>query len=626
MSAPCITILAAGLADPVALAADADNLYVADDERQSIVALPLGGGTGRVIAAGVRPGPLATDDTRVYYVDNGSQVGDASVISIGKDGGEPSALVSGATDFVALAVYGGAVYIASALEGTVTRVATAGGPPSTLSSGNGLIAALAADESGVYFTDFGKGQVNKLPGGGGDAVVLADGEEGPLAIAVDGKEVYFTNPGEGTVKAVSEAGGAVRTLASGRVGPQALAVDTSRIYVVENAGSAEGDISAIAKKGGAPVTLVGGQRDATAITMRGNHIYWVKRNEETMSGTRATALELEVESEVTAAGPAAECPRDASAPAVAFADGGFPGCAASCTGQCNGSRCIEPVVTATASQQFIFSLAADSSALYWTSAGPTGKVDTLAMAPLQGGAPEVLAMGSPLGFTVVGGSVYWLDGVERTLNQVPISGGDSRVLYRRDIVPDGLVTDGANLFWFENGPSSSTVMKVSLSGGEPTALVTAPMTVAALAVDMSQLYFVDRVAGVVGSIPVTGGAVTTLVTTDGLSPVLASDGTYLYFATVRAQDPDAVTNDGKIQRVLVHGGTPTVLVSALGDFSNLLLDPPNLFFGSANAIGRLPAGGGPVSIFSGVSGTIALAGGALYAGDFQGRIVRVTPE
>lgn len=194
LDSPRSTIAARGDIGPVGLAIDGGLLYFArqqtGSERIDLLEIELASGHERVVtdcsgvlgiavdedhlfattcrseggvwrvarAGGPRvpiahhtfcPMTIAIDDTRVYYVDSfGGVSGDFAVLSVPKEGGEPTLVTP--TDGLAFAVRDGSVLAFD--EGALVEVAIDGGARTVLAQGITGAMGVAADDDHVYYT------------------------------------------------------------------------------------------------------------------------------------------------------------------------------------------------------------------------------------------------------------------------------------------------------------------------------------------------------------------------------------------------------------------------------------------------------------------------------------------
>jgi sugar lactone lactonase YvrE len=147
------------------------NVYWADEDDGTVLALPTGGGTPATLASGqALPAHVALSATGLYWVDYGTcaPVDDAgdlgcfgSVMTVPLDGGAVATLASGLTSPNRIAVDPAGVYVTSGAAGTVLKLPYDGGAPFTLAVAQGDTEGIAVDSTSVYFTDY-TGRVVKL--------------------------------------------------------------------------------------------------------------------------------------------------------------------------------------------------------------------------------------------------------------------------------------------------------------------------------------------------------------------------------------------------------------------------------------------------------------------------------
>jgi hypothetical protein len=131
------------------------------------------------------------------------------------------------------------------------------------------------------------------------------------------------------------------------------------------------------------------------------------------------------------------------------------------------------------------------------------------------------AQNAPLGIAVNATDVYWVNEeiaavnfIDGTVMSVPIAGGTPNALASNQS-PYGIALDATNVYW--TGVDSAAVpgeatltgavLRISLAGGAPTTLASAPNVPAQIAVDGTSVYWTNR-----GSFPnYTDGTVMKIV-------------------------------------------------------------------------------------------------------------------
>ncbi len=149
----------------------------------------------------------------------------------------------------------GNMYVADAMNPSITKIPVGGGAPVSLGSGLNNAFGVAVDAAGnVYVADNGNNAIQKIPAAGGSPISIGSGFSAPTGVAVDkAGNVYVADGGNNAVEEILAAGGSMITLGSGFINPQSVAVDAAgNVYVSDNGHNA---IKEIPVGGGAPITI-----------------------------------------------------------------------------------------------------------------------------------------------------------------------------------------------------------------------------------------------------------------------------------------------------------------------------------------------------------------------------------
>jgi hypothetical protein len=177
-------------------------------------------------------------------------------------------------------------------------------------------------------------------------------------------------------------------------------------------------------------------------------------------------------------------------------------------------------------------LVVESGTVYW-SAQDLGEIQD---APSAGGAAVTVAGGlkQPAGLGVHDGVVYFTD-VDGDLSSVATSGGAVKTLVTGPGLPadteaadfsQKLVVDDQNVY-FSQDFTSPVLAQVSLATGKETVLVPG-VAAYGLAVDSTNVYWVESSGDTVSAVPIGGGTVTTLASAqyDTVGPALDANSVY----------------------------------------------------------------------------------------------------
>jgi len=299
----------------------------------------------------------------------------------------------------------------------------------------------------------------------------------------------------------------------------------------------------------------------------------------------------------------------------------------------------------------IVGLGSDATSLYWEEWSPQPPSDMFVkkLAKL-GGVPQTLllfsesqsmAIGFGGGLVTMNGFVYFSDASPTNtfgyrLKQVPVNGGSATLLLD---VPSGapvfsMTVDNANLYWSDR----STVNAMSLQGGGRSTLASGQDSPMAVALDATNLYWLETLCcggggqpGRIKTMPKLGGT-TTLVMDNLVSPWgrLAVDSGNVYWSEGGPMTgPNGV---GRIARAPLTGGSDTTVASGfLTEARLFLMTDQFVYVADAGTIKKLPITGGfPERLYAGPNGAnyiaaLATNGSSLYFADsVSGTILRMS--
>jgi hypothetical protein len=209
--------------------------------------------------------------------------------------------------------------------------------------------------------------------------------------------------------------------------------------------------------------------------------------------------------------------------------------------------------------------------------------------------------------------VYWVT-FPGTVNKVASGGGCVTTLATGQRYPVSVAVDNTNVYWVDL--TGGTVKSVPLDGGSVTTLASGQTYPTSVAADGTHVYWVNfgypyngtSVDGTLNEVPVGGGAVTTLA--GGNPSSVAVDGTHVYWT-------DA--GDGTVNEVPVGGGSVTTLASGQSGPFSVAVDGTHVYWvdsgtGNDMTVDEVPLGGGSVTtLASGQIGLESMAVGSTHA-------------
>jgi hypothetical protein len=251
--------------------------------------------------------------------------------------------------------------------------------------------------------------------------------------------------------------------------------------------------------------------------------------------------------------------------------------------------------------------------------------------PSTGGTPITLADVTNIPFdqfvrsiAVDSSNVYWSD--TTTINSVPIGGGSRVILSSSVNQANSIAIQGNRLFWVETDCCRTTqpgrIKSIPLQGGQASVILDGlPALNGTLAVTATNLYWIEGGVlfsgdgwGRVRKASISGGAVVTVVS--GLitsRPPFVVVGQFIYIGDTRS-----------IKKLPLDGGFPEILypveidLATVGRINDITSDGSFIYWteDGNSAVRRMSVSGGPVTTLStGTSpraGRIAVANGFVY--------------
>jgi hypothetical protein len=290
------------------------------------------------------------------------------------------------------------------------------------------------------------------------------------------------------------------TIVAGLENPNSLAADANGFYW------ADGDLGAVLELDvgtTTPVELIGGLTGPQGLILApAGLLHWVEpaagNVDARAPGDTTSPLDPEV---VGQAFPVALAAPFASGPDFFWVTQGtstVPGdvsvyvfTAQDCmSGAGSGSKIAAMATGTQGSYTLVFATDLNQGSLFTWSFSGTGSV----LCP--SGQPTVLYNGLIAGIAMDATSAYWTSGAN--VFTVPLTGGTPMPLASDQPVPADIAVDGTNVYWIDQGtaPGTGAVMTVPLAGGaKPVVLASAQTTPKALLLFMNNVYWIAGAPG-----------------------------------------------------------------------------------------------------------------------------------
>lgn len=271
------------------------------------------------------------------------------------------------------------------------------------------------------------------------------------------------------------------------------------------------------------------------------------------------------------------------------------------------------LVAVGGSPGLVSDVALTPSTVYWTTGTEVMSV------PFDGGsaaAPVAIAQINATALLFRSGSLYWTNrgGPVGTgsIVSLPLDGGAIATLAAGQDAPGAIAIDDSGVYVVvggsslgDGGVSTVAVLSIPQTGGTPATVVSGLGSPGPVAVHNGVVAFVSSAASDAGgtvsqisTVPTDGGAPTVLATSSHRVASIALDGTNVYWVDSSTTGSDTVAADGRIQSVPLVGGSAAILADNQAAPGKMVLLGSTLYWaaGGTSADVLLSGNGGLYSL------------------------------
>lgn len=393
----------------------------------------------------------------------------------------------------------------------------------------------------------------------------------------------------------------ITTLASNISNPDHLKIKDTNLFwsddsdtPIKNKSLVEGNITAVVRQLGDPANIIVNEQS----------LYWIGTgiglgstlNKSTLDGTSTTVLaegkkEVEATNDIILDDTNAYWINSTGSPntytieKVSMIDG--------------------EITTLVSTLKPIISMTRDSTHLYWLE-GQFPDPSIIKKMPLGGGAESVVVDGNNTYNSFTGNIV--VQGLDIFVLEIQYPYPDNSRLIKFDIIsgtptfladipalPKKLAIDESNVYWID----STSINYVPVNGGNITTLANGLDSPVDIALDAQNVFWVETICcahgqtGSIKKVPIAGGIVSTLVDEVDAPQVVVLDASNMYW--IEGGPIGQIEGFGRIAKMPIEGGIiSTVISGIIGESMPIAVDDTHVYFADRWTIKKVPQEGGTI--------------------------------